>query len=97
MYRASPFYTQETHIHNLKETFDDKFEENFEEKFEEPYFKENLELNQRFLINSEKDDNDHNDDNRPPPETPPMNPQTEKNVMNKNIVECRNQLRVRMK
>ena len=66
-----------------------------EEKFEEPYFNENLNLNRRFQINSEKDDNYHNDDNRPPPEPPPINSQTEKILMNKNIVKCRDQLTMR--
>ena len=66
-----------------------------EEKFEEPYFKENLKLNRRSRINSEKDDNYYDYYNRPPPEPPPINPQTEKIITRKNIVECHDQLTMR--
>ena len=66
-----------------------------EEKFEEPYFNENLKLNRRSQMNSEKNENDHDDYNRPPPEPPPINFQTEKIITRKNIVECRDQLTMR--
>ena len=58
-----------------------------EAKIEEPYFNKNLKLNQRYQINSEKDDDDHNDDN--------INFQTEKIIIRKIIVECCDQLIMR--
>ena len=66
-----------------------------EEEFEEPYFKENLKLNRRSQINSEKNDNNHDDYNRPRPELPHINSQTENVVTRKNIVGCRDQLTMR--
>ena len=102
----------ENYKENLEENFEDDFEENFkktfeqnveenfednlEDKFEEPYFEENLKLNRRYQISSEKDDDDHNDDNRPPPELPPPNSKSNRQIlMNRNIVECRDQLTMR--
>ena len=47
-------------------------------------------------MNFKKDDNDHNGDNRPPPEPPPSNSKsTRKILLNKNIVDCRDQLSMR--
>ena len=66
-----------------------------EEEFEEPYFRGNLQQNQRSQINSEKNDHDHDDYNRPPPEPPPINSQTEKIITRKHLVECRDQLTMR--
>ena len=75
--------------------FEENHEENLEEEFEKPYFEENLKLNRRYQINFEKDDNDHNDDNRPPPESPPPNSKSTRQIINKNIVEFRDQLTIR--
>ena len=65
--RTSKRIFNENFEDNLEENFGKKFkeqhEENLEEKFKEPYFDENLKLNRRYQINSEKDDNDHNGDN----------------------------------
>ena len=81
---------------NLEENFEELFEENQEEKleeeFEEPYFEENLWLNRRSQINSEKIDNDHDNYNRPPSEPPPINSQREKIITRKNLLQCRDQL-----
>ena len=57
-----------------------------------PYFNENLKLNQRYQMKSEKDDDDNCDDNLPPQEPPPINFETEKVITRKNMVEFRNQL-----
>ena len=67
-----------------------------EEGFEEPYFEKNLKLNRKSQINSEKNYNDHDNYNRPPPELPPPNSKSTRQIlMNKNIVQCRDQLTIR--
>ena len=90
---------EENFENHLEENFEEKLtenhEKNLEEKFEDHYFEENLKLNRRFQISSEKDDDNHNDDNRPPPEPPPINSQTEKIITRKNIVECHDPLTMR--
>ena len=65
---------------------------NWKENLKSLIWEDNLELNRRSPINSEKIDNDHDNYNRPPPEPPPINTQTEKIITRKNLVECRDQL-----
>ena len=84
----------------LEEHYEEKFKENHEQNpkeiFDEPYFKAYLKLNRRNQINYEEDENDHKDDNRPPPEPPPPNSKSTRQIlMNRKIVECRDQLTMR--